>query len=104
LEKEVAKSDILKYENAPIGAYITEGASRPLIYEHRPEVRKEAIQQIVKKVEEKTMCGEKFKSCLWDSGGRCCLQAPGSLPPLEVNRIEFKTLSLMGWAIVHPTP
>lgn len=45
--KEVVRSEILASENLPIGAIITEGASRPLVSEKSPEVRQDAIQQIV---------------------------------------------------------
>jgi hypothetical protein len=45
---ELAKSEILCGESGPIGPVLTEGASRPLISEKSPEVRKEAIQQKAK--------------------------------------------------------
>ncbi len=59
LEQEVAKSEILAPEKPPMGSIITERASRPLISEHRPEIRREAIQQIVKAAEQKLIDGEK---------------------------------------------
>ena len=52
LEREVTKSEILRDEKLPIGNVVSEGASRPLISEKSPEVRKEVIQQIVKSAEE----------------------------------------------------
>jgi len=51
LEKGVAHSEILQCEKLPMGAIISERASRPLVSEKSPEVRKEAIQQIVKAIE-----------------------------------------------------
>jgi len=45
---ELANSEILKDEKLPIDKVVTEWASRPLISEKSPEVRKEAIQQKAK--------------------------------------------------------
>jgi hypothetical protein len=45
---ELANSEILKDEKLPIGNIVSEGASRPLISEKSPEVRKEAIKQKAK--------------------------------------------------------
>lgn len=44
---ELANSEILKDENLPIGNIVSEGASRPLIFEKSPEARKEVIKQKV---------------------------------------------------------
>ena len=59
LEKEVAQSEILRDEKLPMGNIVSERASRPLISEKSPEVRKEAIHQIVKSAEEKILDGKK---------------------------------------------
>ncbi len=56
---EVTKSEILKDEKLPMGNVVSEGASRPLISEKSPEVRKEVIQQIVKSAEEKVIDGRR---------------------------------------------
>ena len=48
LEEELAKSEIFQGGNGPNGPVISERASRPLISETDPEVRYEAIHQIVK--------------------------------------------------------
>lgn len=50
---ELAKSEILKDENLPIGNIVSEGASSSLISEKSPEVRKETVQQIENSAEEK---------------------------------------------------
>jgi protein gp37 len=55
LETEVAKSEILSGYSRPIGPVLTEGASRPLISEHDPNVRQKAYKQIVKAVEDKVI-------------------------------------------------
>jgi hypothetical protein len=47
------KSEILKDENLPMGNIVSERASRPLISEKSPEVRKETVQQIENSAEEK---------------------------------------------------
>ena len=47
-EIEVAQSGILKDEKLPMGNIVSERASRPLISEKSPEVRKEVIQQEAK--------------------------------------------------------
>lgn len=52
LEQEVSKSEVLSPENPAMADIVSERASRPLISEKSPEVRKEAIQQIVKSAEE----------------------------------------------------
>ena len=57
LEEGLAKSEILKDAERPMGPVISERASRPLISEADPEVRYEAIHQIVKVAEEKLMDG-----------------------------------------------
>ena len=59
LEREVTNSEILKDEKLPIGNIVSEGASRPLISEKSPEVRKEAIHQIVRVAEEKILDGKR---------------------------------------------
>ena len=61
LEEELAKSEIFQGENGPMGPVISERASRPLISETDPEVRYEAIHQIVKAAEEKHMDGRPAK-------------------------------------------
>ena len=53
IDKEVAKSEILYDPSAPMVSIITERACRPLIRIRDPEKRKEVIQQIIKKAEEK---------------------------------------------------
>ena len=53
IDKEVAKSEILYDPSAPMVSIITERACRPLINIKDPEKRKEVIQQIIKKAEEK---------------------------------------------------
>ena len=58
---EVTKSEILRDEKLPIGNVVSEGASRPLISEKSPEVRKEVIQQIVKSAEEKVIAAATSK-------------------------------------------
>jgi hypothetical protein len=55
LETEIAKSEILSGDSRPIGPVLTEGASRPLIFEHDQNVRQKAYKQIVKAVEEKVI-------------------------------------------------
>lgn len=50
---KLAKSEILKDENLPIGNIVSEGASSPLISEKSPKVRKETVQHIVNSAEEK---------------------------------------------------
>jgi phage N-6-adenine-methyltransferase len=57
LDEELAKSEIFQGGNGPNGPVISEGASRPLISETDPDVRYEAIHQIVKVAEEKHMDG-----------------------------------------------
>jgi len=59
LEKIVAQSEILKHDNTPTVGIITERASSPLISEKDPEIRKEALEQIVKVAENKVMDGER---------------------------------------------
>lgn len=59
LKTEVSKSEILDTENTPIGAILTEGASRPLVSEESPKVKREAVKQIVKLAEEKVIVGTK---------------------------------------------
>jgi len=45
---ELSQSEILKDEKLPMGNIVSERASRPLISEKSPEVRKEVMQQKVK--------------------------------------------------------
>jgi hypothetical protein len=59
LEAEIAKSEILSGESGPIGPVLTEGASRPLISEHDPNVRHKAYTQIVKSAEENVIDGKR---------------------------------------------
>jgi protein gp37 len=59
LEKEVAKSEILALEKPAFAQIITERASRPLICERDPLVRKEALKQIVRIAEGKITSGNK---------------------------------------------
>jgi hypothetical protein len=61
LDEELAKSEIFQGGNGPNGPVISEGASRPLISETDPDVRYEAIHQIVKVAEEKHMDGHPAK-------------------------------------------
>jgi len=55
---EVSKSEILKPEKTAMAEIITERACRPLISEKSPEVRNEAIRQIVKVAEDKVIDGK----------------------------------------------
>ena len=59
LEELSAESEILNSGNTAIALELSETASRPLISEKDPEVRKEAMQQIVTLAEEKVMDGKK---------------------------------------------
>ena len=59
LEKEVSKSEVLAPEKPAMAEIVSERACRPLISEKSPEVRKEAIQQIVKAAEEKVIDGKR---------------------------------------------
>lgn len=59
LEKEVAQSEILAFEKPAMAQILTERASRPLISERNPEIRTEAIKQIVKAAEDKVIRGGK---------------------------------------------
>jgi hypothetical protein len=45
---ELANSEILKDENLPMGNIVSERASRPLISEKSPEVRKDVIKKKAK--------------------------------------------------------
>lgn len=58
IDEEVAKSEILYNPSAPMVSIITERACRPLINIRDPEKRKEVIQQIIKKAEEKKVGGK----------------------------------------------
>jgi len=58
IKNEAAKSEILNLENTPIGGIVSEGALRPLMSEHDPEIRGKIAGKIVKKAEEKTIDGE----------------------------------------------
>ena len=59
LEELSAESEILNSGNTAIALELSETASRPLISEKDPEVRKEAMQQIVTLAEEKVMDSKK---------------------------------------------
>ena len=59
LEEAATKSDILNDGKKTMVPELSERASRPLISEKSPEVRKEAIQQIVKATEEKIIDGRR---------------------------------------------
>ncbi len=59
LEELAAESEILNDGPRAMAPELSERASRPLIYEKDPEVRQEAIKQIVKVAEEKVMDGKK---------------------------------------------
>ena len=59
IDELTAESEILLEENPPLGGIVSEKASRPLFSEKDPEVKKEAMQQIVTLAEEKAMDGKK---------------------------------------------
>ena len=60
VEELTTKSEILLDKNMPIVNIVSETASRSLVSEKDPEVRKEAMRRIVKLAEEKVMDGHKW--------------------------------------------
>lgn len=58
IKKAAAKSEILNLENTPIGGIVSEGALRPLMSEHDPEIRDKIADKIIERAENKTIDGQ----------------------------------------------